>query len=202
MNLSEMEKQLILMEDIQAIEDVQKMYGYYMDTHQREQVVSLFSEDTESLEIESVGLFLGKKGVRQFFLENDLLKGNETAVPNWINILIMMFQDVIDVAPDGKTAKGRWNTWLAEAMSVNGIQHQQWCQGYYENEYVKENGKWLFKKLHWNVTVFTSFEAGWLKVPLLGLLTRDDADAPAPHFHPYPSGYHLPYHYPHPITGE
>jgi hypothetical protein len=202
MNLSEMEKQLILMEDIQAIEDVQKMYGYFMDTHQREQVVSLFSEDTESLEIESVGLFLGKKGVRQFFLENDLLKGNETAVPNWINILIMMFQDVIDVAPDGKMAKGRWNTWLAEAMPVEGIPRQQWCQGYYENEYVKENGQWLFKKLHWNVTVFTSFEEGWLKVPLLGLLNRPDADAPAPHFHPYPSGYHLPYHFRHPITGE
>jgi hypothetical protein len=182
MNLAEMEKQITLMEDVQAIEDVQKMYGYYMDTHQREQVVSLFSEDTESLEIESVGLFLGKKGVRQFFLENDLLKGNETAGPGWINILIMMFQDVIDVAPDGKTAKGRWNTWLAEAMPVGGIPRQQWCQGYYENEYVKEDGQWLFKKLHWNVTIFTSFEAGWLKVPLLGLLNRPDADAPAPHF--------------------
>jgi hypothetical protein len=202
MNLAEMEKQITLMEDVQAIEDVQKMYGYYMDTHQREQVVSLFSEDTESLEIESVGLFLGKKGVRQFFLENDLLKGNETAVPGWINILIMMFQDVIDVAPDGKTAKGRWNTWLAEAMPVGGIPRQQWCQGYYENEYVKEDGQWLFKKLHWNVTIFTSFEAGWLKVPLLGLLNRPDADAPAPHFHPYPSGYHLPYHFAHPIMGE
>jgi hypothetical protein len=202
MNLQELEKRVILMEDMQAIEDLQKMYGYYMDTHQREQVVSLFSEDAESLELESVGLFLGKKGIRQFFLENDLLKGDETTVPNWINILIMMFQDVIDIDADGKTAKGRWNTWLAEAMVVGGIPRQQWVQGYYENEYVKENGKWLFKKLHWNVTFFTSFEAGWLKVPLLGLLNRPDADAPAPHFHPYPSGYHLPYHYAHPITGE
>jgi len=202
MNLTELEKQIVLMEDIQAIEDLQKTYGYYMDTHQREQVVSLFSDDTESLEIESVGLFLGKKGVKQFFLENDLLKGDEATVPNWINILIMMFQDVIDVAPDGKTAKGRWNTWLAEAMPVEGIPRQQWVQGYYENEYVKENGRWLFTKLHWNVTVFTSFEAGWLKVPLLGRLDRPDADAPAPHFHPYPSGYHLPYHFNHPVTGE
>jgi len=202
MNLTELEKRVVLMEDIQAIADLQKMYGYYMDTHQREQVVSLFSEETESIEIESTGLFLGKAGVKRFFLDNDLLQPGEKTVPAWINILIMMFQDVIDVAPDGKTAKGRWNTWLAEAMPVEGIPRQQWVQGYYENEYVKENGKWLFKKLYWNVTFFTSFEAGWLKVPLLGLLNRPDADAPAPHFHPYPSGYHLPYHYPHPITGE
>jgi hypothetical protein len=202
MNLEELEKRLVLTEDIQAIEDLQKMYGYYMDTHQREQVASLFSDDTESIEIESTGLFLGKAGVKRFFLDNDLLQPGEKTVPPWINILIMMDQDVIDVDADGKTARGRWNTWLAEAMLVGGIPRQQWVQGYYENEYVKEDGRWLFRKLHWNVTFFTSFEAGWLKVPLLGLLNRPDADAPAPHFHPYPSGYHLPYHYPHPITGE
>jgi hypothetical protein len=202
MNLQELEKHITLLEDIQAIEDLQKTYGYYMDTHQREQIVTLWSDDADSFELESVGLFLGKKGVKQFFLENDLLKGNEMVVPSWINILIMMFQPAITVAPDGRTAKGRWNTWLAEAMPVGGIPRQQWVQGYYENEYVKENGKWLFKKLHWNVTIFTSFEAGWLKVPLLGLLTRPDADAPAPHFHPYPSGYHVPYSFTHPITGD
>ena len=66
----------------------------------------------------------------------------------------------------------------------------------------EENGEWKFKKLHWNVSFFTSFESGWLKIPLLGLLNREDADAPAPHFHPYPSGYRLPYHYKHPITEE
>ena len=113
-----------------------------------------------------------------------------------------MHGSVIDIDPSGTTAKGRWNTWLAEAMIVGGIPRQQWVQGYYENEYLKENGRWLFKKLHWNVTFFTSFEAGWLKVPLLGVLNRNDADAPAPNFHPYPSGYRLPYHFNHPITGK
>jgi hypothetical protein len=74
--------------------------------------------------------------------------------------------------------------------------------GYYENEYIKENDKWLFKKLHWNVTFYTSFETGWVKIPLLGVLCRDDADAPAPHFHTYPSGYQLPYHFKHLATGN
>jgi hypothetical protein len=113
-----------------------------------------------------------------------------------------MSAGVIDIDPSGKTAKGRWNTWLAEAMSVGGIPRQQWVQGYYENEYIKENGRWLIKKLHWNVTFFTSFEAGWLRIPLLGLLTRKDADGPPTAFHPYPSGYHVPYHFKHPVTGE
>ncbi len=102
----------------------------------------------------------------KFFLDNDLLEPGQTETPSWINILIMMDGAVIDVDPSGTTAKGRWTTWLAEAMNVGGIPRQQWVHGYYENEYVKENGKWLFKKLHWNVTFFTSFERGWLNVPL------------------------------------
>lgn len=200
MDLQELEREVTRLEDLQEIEDLQQKYGYYMDSHHREEVVDLFSDNTESIEIESVGLFLGKEGVKKFFLDNDLIEKGETAVPGWIHILIMMSQDVIDIDPSGRTAKGRWNTWLAEAMMVGGIPRQQWVQGYYENEYVKEEGKWKFKKLSWNVTFFTSFEAGWLRIPLLGLLNREDADAPAPHFHPYPSGYRFPCHFSHPVT--
>ena len=200
MVLDELEREVIRLEDIQAIKELQQKYGYYMDSHHRQEVVDLFSEDTESVEIESTGLWIGKAGVKKFFLDNDLLQPGQTETPGWINILILMDGAVIDVDPGGTTAKGRWTTWLPEAMIVGGIPRQQWVHGYYENEYVKEDGRWLFKKLHWNVTFFTSFERGWLKVPLLGLLNRPDADAPAPHFHPYPSGYQLPFHFGHPVT--
>ncbi len=199
MSLAELEKELIRLEDIQAIEDLQQKYGFYMDSHHRAEVADCFSDHTESIEIESTGLFKGKAGVKKFFLDNDLLQKGETEVPGWINILILMDMGVITIDPSGVTAKGRWNTWLAEAMIVGGIPRQQWVQGYYENEYVKEDRVWRFKKLHWNVTFFTSFEAGWLRVPLLGRLDRQDADAPAPHFSPYPSGYHLPFSFAHPV---
>ena len=202
MDLRTLEKEVIHLEDIQAIKDLQQKYGYYMDSHHRQEVVDLFSEDTESLEIESVGLFLGKAGVKRFFLDNDLLDNMSDVLPRYIHIRILMTGGVINVSPSGETANGRWSTWLAEAMSVGGIPRQQWVHGYYENEYVKENGIWLFKKFHWNVTFFTSFEAGWIKIPLLGILFRDDADAWAPHFHPYPSGYQLPYHFKNPVTGR
>lgn len=202
MTLEELEREVVRLEDIQAIKDLHCKYGYYMDSHQRDKVFDLFSDDTESVEIESTGLFLGKEGVRKFFIDNDLLEPGQTDTPGWINILILMDQPVITIDESGTAAKGRWTTWLAEAMKCGGIPRQQWVQGYYENEYVKENGNWLFKKFHWNVTFYTSFERGWLKVPLLGLLNRPDADAPAPNFHPYPSGYRVPYHFAHPVTGE
>lgn len=202
MDLIALEKEVTHLEDIQAIKDLQHKYGYYMDSHHRQEVVELFSEETESFELESVGLFKGIEGVKRFYLDDDLLDEVTKALPQFIHIRILMANPVINVNPDGRTANGRWSTWLAEAMSVGGIPRQQWVHGYYENEFVKEDDIWLFKKFHWNVTFFTSYEAGWIKIPLLGILFRDDADEWAPHFHPYPSGYQLPYHFNHPVTGK
>ena len=198
MNLEELEKQVILMEDIQEIENLQKRYGYYFDTQNYEAVLDLFSEDAESAEIESCGLFLGKAGVKKMYVDTI---GSKKYEP-WVAFRIQMMGGVVDVDPGGKAAKGRWQTWLSEAMPVGGLPRQQWLHGYYENEFVKENGKWFFRKLHWNVTFYTSFEAGWVRIPLLGLLTMEAADAPPTAFNPYPSGYRVPYHYPHPITGD
>jgi hypothetical protein len=202
MNLEELEKHVILMEDIQEIENLQRIYAYYFDSQQWAKVVDLFSDDAESAEIESHGVFYGKEGVRRFYWEDIGRKGLVT-IPSWMmRLLIIQIGGVLDVAPDGKTAKGRWQTWLPEVMPSAAGPRQVWLHGYYENEYVKENGKWLFKKIYWNVTFYTTYETGWLKFPMLGYFLFPDADAPPTAFHPYPSGYHVPYHYKHPVTGQ
>jgi hypothetical protein len=66
----------------------------------------------------------------------------------------------------------------------------------------KENGKWLFKKLLWNTTFFARYETGWHVQPLVGFLPMLNPDKPPTAFHPYPSGYHFPYSFPHPVTEE
>jgi hypothetical protein len=203
MNLEELEAEVTRLEDIQEIEDLQRKYGYYFQNHQLYDVINLFSDKAESVEVTSTGIFLGKEGVRRFFggiIEGDLGKGHE-AFPGWMLNAMVMSGSVIDIEVSGNTAKGRWNNWLAEAIPIGGVVRQQWLHGYYENKYIKENGKWLFKKLHWNLTFHTSFDAGWLKVPLLGLMTRPDADAPPTAFHPYPSGFQFPISFKHPVTG-
>jgi hypothetical protein len=210
--LEELNRQITLIEDIQAIEYLQKMYGYYFDNGQMDKVMDLFSEQTESIELESVGWLRGKAGARLFYtgsreerMPEERERLSYLRAPG-MRLNVIQIGGVIDVDPDGKNAKGRFQTLLPEVMNIGGVMRQQWLHVYYENEYVKENGKWLFKKLEWNVTFFTSFEAGWLKIPLLGSFWTPEqarrADAPPFNFHPYPSGYHFPYHYKHPITGE
>jgi hypothetical protein len=210
--LEELEAEVTRLEDIQEIEDLQRKYGYYFDTRRMKEVLDLFSEQTESVEIESHGQFFGKEGVRRMYMvavggEPDSGPGKQAVVqrpprsPAGFNIITQL-QGVVTVAPDGKTAKGRWQTWLCESFPFAGTFGQYWLHGYYENEFIKEDGKWFFKKLFWNTTFFTRFETGWHVQPLVGFLPMPNPDSPPTAFHPYPSGYHFPYSFAHPVTGE
>ena len=75
MNIETLEKQVTLLEDIQEIENLQRMYAYYFDSQQLQAVVDLFSDNAESAEIESHGVFLGKEGIRRFYWEDIGRKG-------------------------------------------------------------------------------------------------------------------------------
>jgi hypothetical protein len=197
MDLTELEKRVVLMEDIQEIENLQRLYGYYFDNQMYQEVIDLFSENTESIEITDHGVFRGKAGVLRMYAG---MIG--TPRPGWIFFQVMQSQGVVEVEPDGRTARGRWYTPAFEARPFGGTAKQTWEFGVYDNVYTKEQGKWYFKKLHWNLTYWTSYEAGFLKLPKLSDTPFAHADAPATAYHPYPSGYHVPYPWKHPVTGQ
>jgi hypothetical protein len=206
MTLEELEAEVTRLEDIQEIENLERIYGYYFDTRKLHEIVDLFSEKTVSVEIESHGQFLGKEGIRKMYLIGAGGEGEDETrkrprVPGGGTVIIQI-GGVVTIGPDGKTAKGRWHTWLAETFPFGGIMGQYWLHGYYENEFVKEDGRWLFSKLYWNTSFYTRFETGWIVQPLVGFLPMPNPDNPPTAFHPYPSGYHLPYSFPHPVTGE
>jgi hypothetical protein len=69
LTIAELKKQVILMEDIQEIENLQKIYGYYFEIGNYQGVVDLFSEDAESVEIKICGLLLGKAGVNKMYVD-------------------------------------------------------------------------------------------------------------------------------------
>jgi len=203
MSLEELEKQVQLQEDIQEIEHLQRTYGYYFDNNMWAEIVDLFSDNAESVEIVDHGVFYGKKGVRRIYW--DMFAGGDTPrqSPPWMQFIVMQLGGVVDISPDGKTARGRWQTWLCEAKPYGAFPRQEWLHGYYENKYVKEDGRWKLSLLHWNNTFCSPIEDGWLNLPLMGWMPLPDADAPPTAFHPYPDFYHnVPYHYKHPITGE
>jgi len=78
--------------------------------------------------------------------------------------------------------------------------------GIWENEFVKEDGIWKFKKLFWNDIFSSPLDEGcvkttWIPNPTAKLqYTADVPASPGYHFAPYPSGYIFPYHYNNPVT--
>src|SRR3972149_5442892 len=188
-----LETKLREVDDVKEIEQRQRIYGDDLDNGMMQEVVDLFSEDTESVEVANRGVFLGKKGAARFFLY-----AQGQAAPGWLMGRHMQLQGVTHVAPGGKTAKARWHVLF---MSVTNFGAKDmppkacWGYGIYENDYVKVNGRWMFKKLHFNRYFYTPYDEGWLKTPDAGAKMYDPVtpDLPPTAYHPYPEKYVPPF---------
>ena len=145
--LDALDKRITRLEDMNAVEKVQRAYGYFVDKGQWTQLSELFADDA-TLEIGGKGLFLGKKRVLEYMQTAFGKDGpKEGLLANH-----MQFQPIVDIAPDGKTA---WVRSRAFVMSVGG-----WGLPLYEDEFTKENGVWKFKRESGPFTMYSSWK-GW-----------------------------------------
>jgi hypothetical protein len=198
------EHRVQLLEDVNAIEKLNRAYGYYIDKGLWDQVVDLFAEDS-SVEIEAGGVYLGKKGADRLFREK--FGNGKIGFADGTLFNHPQFQGIVDVDAAGKTAKGRWRT-LAQVAWYG--QSAFWNEGVYENEYVKEDGIWKFRKMKFWSTFFTPYDKGWAKqdVPPIGWGANmaDNAlppDQPSdPGYRMYPRYFVPPFHYDNPVSGR
>lgn len=83
----------------------------------------------------------------------------------------MLMEPYIVLSEDGKTAKGMWPAFGPHSDHVT--RHPgggekliaYWFSGKYDNEFVKEDGKWKILSLHTVIYLRTPFDEGWLKEP-------------------------------------
>ncbi len=199
MDIQEMEKRLQRVEDILEIDKLEKIYGYYLDYGQNEKVLDMFSDNAESIEISDRGVFKGKEGIRKFFLKYISSHGQETAdlkeLPHGRMVIHQQHQGVINVAEDGKTAKGRWYLIMIQAWPVDGEPRSVLGHGVYENEFVKENGKWKFSKMFMSLDFRSPIEGGWVDIPVVSAGRSPLSDEPPTSYHPYPDLKMVPFHW-------
>ena len=182
------------LEDESAIENLQRIYGFYVDKQLWKEAADLFDDDG-TLEIGGQGVFVGKKRVREYLVRlspEGLTRGK---LFNHIQL-----QPIIDVTPDGKTAKGRWR-FLDELGEYK--KSATWGGGIYENEYVKEGTIWKIKTLHAFSRFRTPYEDGWGKnaLPSTGPEKSFPPDRPPTvSYEMYPSTFVAPVHYKNPVT--
>jgi hypothetical protein len=187
-------------EDVSALKRLQRAYGYYLDQAQWDEMADLFADDG-SIEIGLDGVYVGKERVRQYL--HTLGRGQVGLRRGELNEHIIL-QPVIDVAADGRTARGRWR---AVIMAGQYRQSAVWGEGPYENEYVKQNGVWKIKALHWYQTYIVPYEGGWAHnkdvnggIAVSRQLPPDRP--PSEKYETWPSVYIPPFHYKNPVTGR
>jgi hypothetical protein len=106
--LAATEGRLQSLEDVNAIEKLNRAYGYYVDKGLWDQVVDLFAENS-SVEIEASGVYLGKQGADRLFRRSSAT--TESALPMRVLFNHPQFRassTSIRVARRRRGAGGRW----------------------------------------------------------------------------------------------
>jgi hypothetical protein len=199
--LKVLEKRTQKLQDIEDIKTLQKSYGYYIEHWMADEIIDLFSDGPDVSLTLAAGTYLGKKSITNYF------KRMSNPSPEFMH-QVMQLSGIVTVAPNGKTAKGRWYGFGAIAVPLPGGVRQLFMGGIYGGEYVKEDGKWKFKKLRFDQVYSATPVEGWVKQDRLvtaspqASLPRLEADIPRTVSSRYPSGYIFPFHYKHPVTGK
>lgn len=180
------------------IENLESAYGYYLDKNLWNQLADLFAADG-SMELAQRGVYVGQDHIRAFLPAFGGPEGPRVnRLGNHLNL-----QPVINVAPDGKTAKVRLR--LLQMMGEAG-RSAGWGGAVYENQMVKEDGVWKFKVDHAYNTYNVAYDGGWSKQTrsiLPGPNQKVPPDRPPSLiFEYYPKVYDLPIHYKNPVTGR
>jgi hypothetical protein len=203
-SIEQLQSRLQTTQDIEAIKKLHRAYGYYLEHWQEDEIVELFSHSPDvSAEINGTGFYKGWDAVKASYKFADHYTAYKTAKPppDYLHILIPMAA-IIDVAPDGNTAKGRWYGFFLGAMPRPVQTRALIGATIWENTYIKEDGVWKFLHLFASDIICSPLDEGWVKTPYIANTRVTAPPSPEIKFAPYPSGYIFPYHYKNPVTGK
>lgn len=208
----ELEKRLQRVEDVQAIERLQYAYNYYVEHMMKQEIIDCFSDSPDVLLDWLEGKWKGKEGVRKYFDVNQVppVEFQHQLIPS---------AGLITVAPDGKTAKGRWYAFGGIMMPSWGVEgsaqsvSRSFINGIYEIGYVKEDDIWKMLTINWNIPYGVRINDGWIMPEdIAGPMLRNQSGPGGMRIEPdipmdpndlrYVTGYILPYHFTHPVTGK
>jgi hypothetical protein len=220
-----MSNQVGILEDANAIRKLQHAYGYYLDKCLYEEVVDLFAADGEAHF--NGGIYRGKdKGVRRLYIDgfSKAFTGGKNGPAHGFLLEHFQIQDIVDVAPDRKTARARFRCFMQAgahktsrspmgetARKSGGVPVQWWEGGMYENTYVREGDIWKIKVLNYRAVWHADYATGWANtrpnyVPVASSTYPDSPNGPDELIKPAPTLWPetdvVPFHYAHPVTGE
>ena len=213
--IAALEQRIHNLEDANAIRKLQYAYGYYIDKCLYDEAVELFS-DTARIRFLN-GIYIGRAGARRLYCDwfREMFTGGHNGPQYGFLLDHLLAQDIIDVAPDGLTAKGRFRCLMQGGTHesrppIPNFPTACWEGGIYEHEYVKENGVWKIGDFNYTMLWQADYDKGWdhSATHLFHLDKTFPEDPRGPDElvegtkQTWPHTQVVPFHYPHPVTGE
>jgi len=164
------------LEDAMAVRRLHQVYESHLDKGRYEEVVNLFADDGEA--VFNGGVFAGKNnGIRRLYCDrfHSGLTGKKIEPAPGFEPDSEQLQDIVEVAPDRKSAKGRFpysmqvgtpmseDSQLVKMARLQGEGIRKWWEGgIHEASYVKDGNSWKIKRLEYRVTSKADFRSGRL----------------------------------------
>jgi len=189
-----LEKRIQYLEDIHEIQNLAGRYEYLRTVGTMDQeAMELFALKTPGVRSESAGggVYEGSEGIRKLCLgAHKKLGGDRTG----FIAVHTLTTPVIELAKDGKTAKGVWIApgCTARKDGETGKLGAYWVWAKVGTDFVKEDGKWKIWHYHVYMIFQTPYEKSWIepsKFPSLNLPDELKPDRPTTYHKPYsPTG--------------
>ena len=212
-----LETQLGILQDVHAIRRLHHLYGYFIDKCMYDEAVDCYADDCEFHFFR--GIYRGKAGIRRAYCDKFRTRftGGKNGPVFGFLLDHPMMQDVVDVAPDRRTANARFRcmmiagTHYEKDPNPTGVARQWWEGALYENTYVCIDGIWKIKILNYRPVWHATHENGWAYtppdfVPMATSTYPEDPTGPdeIADYKPYlwPDHEVMTFHCRHPVTGK
>src|SRR5688572_18675704 len=137
--VAQLAHQVGVLQDQAEIERLQYAYGFFIDNRMFREMADLFADEGAWIEIGGRGRYYGKERVYQFL--HEVLGEGRWGLARDEVINHVQQQLLISVDPDRQHARARARAEV-QGNSPPGTPHLLLADGIYENEYVREGGKW------------------------------------------------------------
>lgn len=151
-----------LLEDKNEIERLQYTYGFLIDNRMFREMADLFAEEGAWIEIGGRGRYHGKEAIHGFLLE--VLGGGRWGMARDEVINHVQQQLLIIVDDDRRHARARARAEV-QGNSPPDTPTFLFADGIYENDYVKEDGRWKIQGIRVTMTFYAALERARIWFP-------------------------------------
>jgi hypothetical protein len=163
-NAMSLEERISALEAVHEVQEVMSRYFHYHCANlHKECWEELFAHKAPDLSVEIAdwGRWEGPEHVKALYCD---YLGGGLGDPKGMMMVHSLDTPCIQVAGDGKTAKGVWFSPGHETAVENGKADAYWCWSYMAADFIKEDGAWKIWHYHVYAMFRTPFEKSWTDV--------------------------------------